>query len=408
MRTSAAWLLFAAIAAAHPGHDVSEELAERKAFLGSVKRASLGHCAEKLKARGIEERNSRRRAALVDAVRERRGLKKRDFETVLNTDHNKTDLGYTVNTAADELFRGKNSCVLTPEVTQGPYYVGGEYVRRDITEDEKGVPLTIDYQVIDVDTCEPVSAYLEIWHCNALGVYSGVVAAGNGDSSDDSNLDATWLRGIQKTDDDGVAQFDTIVPGHYTGRAVHIHLMVHTNATEFENKTLGNEIYASHIGQAFFDQELINAVELTSTYSDNQQSLTLNENDSIFEQEAATDGVDPVMEYTMLGDNIEDGLFAWLAFGVNKTDSQKISPAVFLYEGGGVENEDSGMGGGGGGGPGGRPPGASGSANAGTATETSSSPSSTQSGNSGSGSREGSIWQAGVAVVVLQLVGNVL
>jgi protocatechuate 3,4-dioxygenase beta subunit len=276
--------------------------------------------------------------------------------------------------------------------------------------------LTIDYQVIDVDTCEPVSAYLEIWHCNALGVYSGVVASGNGDSSDTSNLDATWLRGIQQTDDDGVAQFDTIVPGHYTGRAVHIHLMVHTNATLYENKTLGNDVYASHIGQAFFDQDLINAVELTSTYSDNEQDLTLNENDSIFEQEAATDGVDPVMEYTMLGDSIEDGLFAWLAFGINKTESQQISPAVFLYEEGGVENENSGMGGGGGGGgPGGAPPsggpggaGASGSADAGSATETSSSPSSTATGNSGSSNREGSIWQAGVAAVALQLIGNVL
>jgi protocatechuate 3,4-dioxygenase beta subunit len=255
--------------------------------------------------------------------------------------------------------------------------------------------LTIDYQVIDVDTCEPVSAYLEIWHCNALGVYGGVVASGNGDSSDTSNLDATWLRGIQQTDDDGVAQFDTIVPGHYTGRAVHIHLMVHTNATLYENMTLGNDVYASHIGQAFFDQDLINAVELTSTYSDNEQDLTLNENDSIFEQEAATDGVDPVMEYTMLGDSIEDGLFAWLAFGINKTESQQVSPAVFLYEEGGVENENSGMGGGrGGGGPGGA--GASGSADAGS------------TGNSGSSNREGSIWQAGVAAVALQLIGNVL
>jgi hypothetical protein len=74
MRTSssAAWLFLAAIAAAHPGHDVSEELAERATFLGNIKRASLGHCAEKLKARGIEERNSRRRAALVEAVREKR------------------------------------------------------------------------------------------------------------------------------------------------------------------------------------------------------------------------------------------------------------------------------------------------------------------------------------------------
>jgi protocatechuate 3,4-dioxygenase beta subunit len=55
------------------------------------------------------------------------------------------------------------------------------------------------------------------------GVYSGVIASGNGNSNDDSNLDATFLRGLQKTDDEGVAQFQTIFPGHYTGRATHIH-----------------------------------------------------------------------------------------------------------------------------------------------------------------------------------------
>ncbi|KAH6954028.1 Intradiol ring-cleavage dioxygenase [Ilyonectria sp. MPI-CAGE-AT-0026] len=403
MRTSisAAWLLLAAVVAAHPGHDVTEELAEREAFLGNINRASLGHCAEKLKARGIHGRNIRRRAAVVEAVREKRGLTKRDFEEVLATDHNKTDLGYTENTSADTLFEGKNSCVLTPEVTQGPYYIGGEYIRKNITESQAGVPLAIDYQVIDVDTCNPVKAYLEIWHCNAMGVYSGVVTAGNGDSSDNSNLDATWLRGIQPTDDDGVAQFDTIVPGWYTGRAVHIHLLVHTNATFYDNETLGNDIYASHIGQAFFDQDLIDTVGLVSTYSANQQSLTLNENDSIFAQEAATDGVDPVMEYTLLGDSIEDGLFAWLAFGVNMTDSQKISPAVFLYEGGGVENNDASFGGGGGSG------GRGGGGGGGSPTETTSSPSSTQSNNRGVESRN-SLWSVGAVALVMHLAIHVL
>lgn len=287
--------------------------------------------------------------------------------------------------------------------------------------------LILDYQVIDVDTCEPVDAYLEIWHCNALGVYSGIVASGNGDSSDTSNLDATWLRGIQKTDKDGVAQFETIVPGHYTGRTTHIHLMVHTNATLYANETLGNDIYASHVGQAFFDQDLITAVEKTSTYSDNTQELTLNNEDSIFEQEAATDGVDPVMEYTLLGDSIEDGLFGWLAFGINTTQSQHISPAAFLYEGGGVENPDSDMGGGGGGpggGPGGEPPNGTAPGGGGpggpggdstasvdsTASSTGSASSASASidGNSGSGSEKrakGASWPIGFAAMALNLAG---
>ncbi|RXG50428.1 hypothetical protein VDGE_04797 [Verticillium dahliae] len=345
-------------AAAHPGHDLSEEIAERRAFLGNIERASLAHCATKLRARGVEQRNIERRAALLKNAREKLALKKkRDVDTVLATSHNKTELGYTINTDADTLFSGQNSCVLTPEVTQGPYYVGGEYVRRNIIEEQEGVNIVLDYQVIDVDTCEPVpNVYLEMWHCNSTGVYSGVIANGNGDSSDESNIDNTWLRGIQETDSDGVAQFESLFPGHYTGRAAHIHLMAHTNATLLANQTLGNDVYASHVGQAFFDQDLINAVDKISPYSENTQDMTLNTEDSILSEEAHTEGVDPLMEYTLLGDSVEDGLFAWLAFGINTTESSKVTPAVFLYEQGGVANSASGGGGGSGGPPNGNPP----------------------------------------------------
>lgn len=67
-----AYAMLLAGAVAHPGHDVSEELVKRRAFLSTVKRASLEHCAEKLKARGLHERNHRRRAELVQATREKR------------------------------------------------------------------------------------------------------------------------------------------------------------------------------------------------------------------------------------------------------------------------------------------------------------------------------------------------
>ena len=132
--------------------------------------------------------------------------------------------------------------------------VTGEYVRKNIVEYQAGVPITLDYQVINVDTCEPVSdVYVEIWHCNATGVYSGV-------DSPQGGLNSTWLRGIQLTDEDGVAQFESVFPGHYTGRATHIHVLVHHNATIYRNGTLGHDATATHIGQSFFDQNA--AVEL--------------------------------------------------------------------------------------------------------------------------------------------------
>ena len=219
-------------------------------------------------------------------------------------------------------------------------------------ESQKGVDLILDTQVIDVDTCEPVpNVHVEIWHCNSTGVYSGIVASGNGDSSDAANINATFLRGVQETDSDGVTQFETLFPGHYTGRATHIHVMVHINGTVRPNDTWSGAV-AAHVGQMFFDQSLITQVEAVSPYTDNTQTLTTNADDSIMSSESEND-VDPVMQYTLLGESVEDGLFAWLAFGINTTYASTISPAATLYESGGVENPNSGGPGGNGSLPGG-------------------------------------------------------
>jgi protocatechuate 3,4-dioxygenase beta subunit len=216
-----------------------------------------------------------------------------------------------------------------------------------VRESQEGVDLVLDTQVIDVDTCEPVpNVHIEIWHCNSTGVYSGIVASGNGDSSDASNINATFLRGVQETDSDGVAQFETLFPGHYTGRATHIHVMVHVNGTVLSNGTWSGAV-AAHVGQMFFDQDLIFQVEAVTPYSTNTQTLTTNADDSIMSSESENN-VDPVMEYTLLGDSVEDGLFAWLAFGMNTTYADYITPAATLYASGGVENSK-----GAGGGPGG-------------------------------------------------------
>ncbi|KAF2707211.1 aromatic compound dioxygenase [Pleomassaria siparia CBS 279.74] len=362
--------LLAGTAVAHPGHNVRQEAQERREYLTSVKRTDLSHCAAKLKARGVDKRNVARRVAQVNKARAKRGLTKRDAASVLATSHNATDLGYSLKTDATTVFSGNNSCILTPEVTQGPYYVSGEYIRRNVIDDQEGVNIILDYQVIDVNTCDPVpGAYLEMWHCNSTGVYSGISASGNGDSSDTSNLNTTFLRGIQATDADGIAQFESLFPGHYTSRATHIHLMVHTNSTLYGNGTLGNSGQASsHVGQAFFDQDLITAVEQVAPYNTNTQELTTNAEDSIFSEETATDGVDPFFEYTLLGDSVSDGLFAWLAFGINATQSSSVTPAAFLYAEGGVANANSG--GGGGGAPPSGAPGSNSTASAPAATGT--------------------------------------
>ncbi len=247
-----------------------------------------------------------------------------------------------------------SSLQLTPHLHPD---VAGEYVRENVVETQPGVSLLLDYQVIDTATCDPVpNVYVEIWHCNSTGVYGGVVANGNGNSADASNINNTFLRGIQPTDSDGVAQFESVFPGHYTGRTTHIHVMVHANATLQANQTLGVDSYASHVGQAFFDQSLIAAVEKVQPYAGNTQALTTNAQDSIMAEEAATEGVDPVMEYTLLGDSVEDGLFAWIAFGIDSSRSEAVSPAVYLYKEGGQANANGNVGGPGGPGGSGGPP----------------------------------------------------
>ena len=65
--------------------------------------------------------------------------------------------------------------------------VDGELIRQNVTEGESGIPIYLDVQVVDVDTCQTVpNIYIDLWHANATGVYSGVVASGNGVGDEDA------------------------------------------------------------------------------------------------------------------------------------------------------------------------------------------------------------------------------
>lgn len=131
-----------------------------------------------------------------------------------------------------------------------------------------------------------------------------------------------------------------------------------SNDTALANDTLSGlyTAHSSHVGQLFFDQDLITEVEATSPYSTNTQDLTTNANDSILSEEADT--IDPFMEYVLLGDDVSDGVFAWITVGIDSTENTDITPAAYYTEEGGVEN-DSSSSGSGGGDSGGSPPGSS-------------------------------------------------
>jgi protocatechuate 3,4-dioxygenase beta subunit len=167
---------------------------------------------------------------------------------------------------------GGVSCVtLTPEVTEGPYYLDLNDVRRDITEGRPGAALDLEITVIDSIACTPIEgAAVDLWHCDASGVYSGF----------QSGTGQTFLRGTQLTDASGVAGFATIVPGFYQGRAVHMHMKVHTGGS------------VVHTGQLFFDPGLLSTVFHTSPYQSHGTSPdTPNDADSIYRQAGGTSAI---------------------------------------------------------------------------------------------------------------------
>ncbi|KAF2226631.1 Intradiol ring-cleavage dioxygenase [Elsinoe ampelina] len=389
----------AGFAAAHPGeHEHHDEAAVAAQIeYGKMIKRGLQNCESSPAYQAIHARAQERRWEKAQKLRQKRGialetpykarLRKRDSAS-LNTfaaeNHNKTGEGYTTDTSSSDLFASykNSSCILTPEVTYGPYYVSGEHYRTNVVEDQEGVPVHIEYQYIDVETCEVATGlYIETWSTNATGVYAGVVASGNGDQSDTSNLNKTFQRGVTKVDSDGVGFFDVLFPGYYTGRTTHIHLMTHLNGTVFENKTFQSDNVV-HVGQLFFDEDLIDAVNAVAPYNTNTQTRTYNADDSIAQQ-GADNNYDPFPDWTYLGSDISDGILAWIAIGINKTASTQVTPAAYLTSSGGVANTNSGMGGGSGGPPSGGN-GTSGGPPSGTP------PNGTGSPASGSGSGNGS------------------
>jgi protocatechuate 3,4-dioxygenase beta subunit len=202
-------------------------------------------------------------------------------------------------------------CTLTKEVTEGPYYLDGQYVRSDITEGKTGFPLKLTLTVVDDDTCATISnALVEIWHCDALGEYSGYVG-NNGHNEPDSG---TFLRGGVLTNSSGVANITTVYPGWYRGRCVHIHVKVHVNVTLTSDGSFtgGTEL---HTGQLFFDETVTAKVGALSPYSANTVTRTTLAQDGIYDDGGAASGL---LTLTALGSSPSAGYAGTLTLGVER------------------------------------------------------------------------------------------
>jgi protocatechuate 3,4-dioxygenase beta subunit len=170
-------------------------------------------------------------------------------------------------------------CVVRPELTIGPYFVDDQLNRSDIRSEpsdnsvKEGVPLTLNIVVASVgdNSCTPIEGtQVDVWQCDANGQYSGVSDVNQGFD----NTGKKFLRGYQLTDAKGAVQFQTIYPGWYSGRTVHIHFTIRTKGTN-------NEDY-QFTSQFFFDDNLTDQAHAQEPYASKGQRDTRNANDNIF------------------------------------------------------------------------------------------------------------------------------
>jgi protocatechuate 3,4-dioxygenase beta subunit len=182
-------------------------------------------------------------------------------------------------------------CVAQPEQTEGPYFVDKALERLDIRHDPStgglsaGAPLRLEFvfsRVTPSGACAVLpGAHVDIWHCDAHGVYSDVRDRHN------DTRGQQFLRGYQITDRSGVVHFTTIYPGWYRGRAVHIHFKVRVPGE--------NGIADEFTSQLYFPDELTDRVQAQAPYAANKGQRLLNSRDMIF-REGGTQLVLPVVE----------------------------------------------------------------------------------------------------------------
>ena len=169
------------------------------------------------------------------------------------------------------------SCIVSPQQTEGPYFVEEALNRSDIRSDpsngavKEGVPLRLVLRVSQVSTgaCKPLQgAAVDIWHCDAEGVYSDVRDRGF------TTVGQKFLRGSQTTNLDGTVEFTTIYPGWYRGRTVHAHFKVR-NSTDSQGYEFTSQLY--------FDDALTDQVYDQAPYSRRGQRDTKNGSDHIYQ-----------------------------------------------------------------------------------------------------------------------------
>ena len=198
------------------------------------------------------------------------------------------------------------ACRLAAEAEEGPFYLDLGEVRTAIAEDRPGVPLALAITVLDATGCEPLpDAAVDVWHCDALGAYSGVESEGT--------IGETYLRGIALTDDRGVAEFETIYPGHYPGRTTHLHLKVRLGGRDAEGGYSGGNV--SYVGQLYTPEPDDSEVFALAPYAESSAAIVPQSADGLF---TAQDGASSILTTTRRGADLAvAGIRGEIAVGVD-------------------------------------------------------------------------------------------
>ncbi|MDR3081380.1 MAG: intradiol ring-cleavage dioxygenase [Streptomyces sp.] len=210
-------------------------------------------------------------------------------------------------------------CMLNPSTTEGPYYLQGALLRRDITEGKKGVPLTVRLTVRDQPhTCAPLKgAFVEIWQPDPWGYFSGYTALPPGGTVPEAEADTsganpeTYLRGYQRTGADGVAEFRTVFPGWYKSRAPHIYVKVHTGGRNTGRTFEGGRL--NWTGQLFFEDRYADAVYAKAPYTEHIGTSARLAQDTVYHGGGERDGLMHV------AGNADTGFVATLTVGIDPT-----------------------------------------------------------------------------------------
>lgn len=168
-------------------------------------------------------------------------------------------------------------CIARPRHIEGPFFVDRALNRSDIRSDPRtgstsaGTPVRLTFRVSQLNDgrCLPlVNAQVDVWHCDADGLYS--------DTSDwqESTLGQRFLRGYQLTDKKGIATFTTIYPGWYPNRTVHIHFKIRTDARAGAGREFTSQIY--------FEDDLTDIIHAQPAYANHGTRKVRNNRDLLF------------------------------------------------------------------------------------------------------------------------------